>query len=87
MTTRLEEAKEQINIDGIFLENNEVEKKRERKRLDHKHRLRELSDSIKWNNIHSIGVPEGEERAKRAEALFVGIIAEKFPTLGKETDI
>ena len=30
---------------------NEAEKKKERKLLDHKGRRRELSNSVKWNNI------------------------------------
>ena len=47
-------------IQKINMENNE--KKRERKVLDDECRLRELSDSLKYNNIHIIGVPEDEER-------------------------
>ena len=52
-------------------------------------RYRDLSDCIKCNNIHSIGVlEEGErERKKRMENLFEEIIPENFPNLGKETDI
>ena len=38
-------------------------KSRGKEKLDHKCRLRELSDFIKHNNIHIIGVPE-EEREK-----------------------
>ena len=33
-----------------------------------------------------MGVPEGEEKHRRAENLFEEIIAENFPNLGKETD-
>jgi len=47
------------------VENNEAEQKRERKILDHKSRLRELSGSIKHSNICIIGVPEEEEWGKR----------------------
>jgi len=64
------------------MENNEDEKKKERKILDHECRLRELSDSIKHNNICTVGVPE-----EGAEGLFEEIIAENFSNLGKETDI
>ena len=70
-----------------IMENNEGEKKRERKVLDHQCRLNELSDSIKHNIINIIGVPEEDERKKGAEGLLEQIIAEKFPNLGKETDI
>ena len=40
------------------MENNETEKKRARKLLDHEGGFRELSDYIKQNNIGIIGVPE-----------------------------
>ena len=64
------------------MENNEAEKKRERKILDHECRLRELSNSLKHNKIHIIGVPE-EEKEKGAESLFEQIRAENFPYLQK----
>ena len=38
-------------------------------------------------NIYIIGLPEGEEREKRAEILFEEIMAENFPKLEEETDI
>uniref|UniRef100_A0A8C8XHJ3 Septin n=1 Tax=Panthera leo TaxID=9689 RepID=A0A8C8XHJ3_PANLE len=50
-------------------------------------RLRELSDIIKWNNIHIIGISEEEERGKGAEGVLEEIIAENCPDLGKETGI
>ena len=54
------------DIEDKILENNEGEKKRKRKILDHKCRLRKLSYSIKHNNIGIIEVPE-EEREKGGE--------------------
>ena len=48
--------------------------------------LRDLSDKIKRNKIHIIGIPE-EEREKGPEKLFDEIMAENFLHLGKETDI
>ena len=54
---------------------------------DQEGRIRELSDEIKWNNIHIIGVPEEEEREKGAEGVLEQIIAENFPDLGKEKGI
>ena len=67
------------------MENKESEKERERKTLNHKCKYRELSNSIKHNNICIIRFPE-EEREKGAEGLFEQIIPESFPNLGKETD-
>ena len=68
------------------MENNEAEMKRERKPLDHKYRLRELSNSTNRNNTYVIGLPE-ETQEKGKEVLFEQIIAENFPNLWKETGI
>ena len=46
--------------------------------------VRDLRDNIKHNNIHIIGVPEGEEREKGPEKVFEEIIVENFPNMGKE---
>ena len=40
---------------------------------------REFSNTMKGHNIHSIGIPEGEEKEKGAENVFEEeIIAEKI---------
>ena len=41
--------------------NEEAKKKRDKKILDHKGRIRELSDAMKCNNIWKIEVPEEEK--------------------------
>ena len=46
--------------------------------------LRELWDNVKRTNIHTTGVPEGEERQKGTEKIFQEIIAKNFPHMGKE---
>ena len=46
--------------------------------------IRDLWDNIKHNNIHVLGVPEGEEREKGPEKIFEEIIVENFPNMGKE---
>ena len=61
--------------------------KSERNIMDHKGRLRELSDLLRHDNIHIIGVPEDEETEKGVEGLLKQIIAENFPNLEKDTDI
>ena len=61
--------------------------KTEQRIMQHKNRLREVSDSIKLNNICIIGVPEEKERKKGTENSFELVIAENFLNLGKETDI
>ena len=46
--------------------------------------LRDLWDSIKYTNIHIIGVPEGEEWETGPEKIFEEIIAQNFPNIRKE---
>ena len=54
---RRKEAEDRIsNIEDKLIENNEAEKKREIKAKDHDLRIREISDSLKGNNIRIIGV-------------------------------
>ena len=48
--------------------------------------LKWLSDSIKCNNVHIIGVSE-EQSEKEEESLFEQIVTKNFPNLEKETDI
>ena len=69
------------------MENNEADEKRQIKAKEHDLRIREISDSLKRNNVRIIGVPEDEEREKEVEGLWEQIIAENFPKLGEETDI
>ena len=85
---RMDEVEQQIgDIEDKVMENNEAEKKRETKAKEHDLRIREISDSLKRNNIRIIGVPKEEEKEKRVEGLCEQIIVENFPNLGKDTDI
>ena len=85
---RMSETEDQISdTEDKIMENNETEKKRETKVMDHKGRLRELRNVLKCSNIHIIRVPEDVEREKGEEHLFEQITAESFPNLGKDTDI
>ena len=57
-----------------------------RKRLKtNEESLRELWYNVKCTNIQIIGVPEGEEREKETEKILQEIIAENFPSMGKES--
>ena len=61
MNSRLKEAEERINdLEDRVMEKNQDEQKREKRIMQNENRLRELSDFIKHNNIHIIGVPEEE---------------------------
>ena len=67
------------------MEKNEAKKKRETKAKKHNLRIREISDSLRRNNIRIIGVPEEEEREIGVEGLCKQIIVESFPNLEKDT--
>ncbi|KAF0871960.1 LORF1 protein, partial [Crocuta crocuta] len=82
-----EEAERRISdLEDIIIQKEEAEKKRDKLIQEHERRVRELSNTIKQNNICIIGIPEEEERGKGAEGVLELIIAENFPSLGKETD-
>ena len=40
-----------------------------------------MQDSMKRNNIHIIGIPEGEEEEQGIENLFEKVMMENFPNL------
>ena len=61
-----------------------MEQNKEKRMKTNEDSLRDLWDNIKRNNIHIIGVPEGEEREKGPEKIFEEIIVENFPNMGKE---
>ena len=43
-----------------------------------------MQDNKKRNNIHIIGIPEGEEMEQGIESLFEKIMTENFPDLVRE---
>ena len=62
---RRDEAEQRISdIEDKLIKNNEAEKKREIKAKEHDIRTREISDSLKRNNIRIIVVPQEEERSE-----------------------
>ena len=87
-TAQIEEAEERIGeLEDKIKEKEEAEKKRDKKNPGYEGKIRELSDTLKRNNICLIGIPEEEEREKGAEGVLEEIIAENFPDLGKEKGI
>lgn len=60
---RSDDAEEWINkLEDMAMESNKAEQQKGKKVLNEE--LRDLYDNFKRNNIHIIGVPEGEERKK-----------------------
>ena len=43
-----------------------------------------MQDNMKCNNIHIIGIPEGEEEEQGIENLFEKVMMENFPNLRRE---
>ena len=43
-----------------------------------------MQDSTKRNNIHIIGIPEGEEEEQGIQNLFEKVMMENFPNLMRE---
>ena len=81
INSRITEAEEWISE----LENRMVEITASEQNIEkNEDSLRHLWDNIKHTNIHIIGIPEGEEGEKGPEKLFEEIIAENFPSMGKE---
>ena len=75
------------DIEDKLMAKRETEEKREKQLKDHEDRLRETNDSLRKKNLCLIGVPEGAERDRGPEYVFEQIIAENFPSLGRETGI
>ena len=86
---RLGDTGERIrDLKDRIMEITQSEQQKEKQILkNEKNSLRNLWDNIRCTKIHNIGVPEGEEREKGVENVFVGIMAENFPNLDNETDI
>ena len=46
--------------------------------------LREMQNNMKHDNIHIIGIPEGEEEEQGIENLFEKVMKKNFPILMRE---
>ena len=67
-------------------ENKAAEQKRDKQILDHEEKIREISDTMRRNNIRIIGI-WGEERERGTEDTSERIIGENFPNMAKGTSI
>ena len=85
INSRITEAEEWISdLEDRRVEFTATEQNKEKRMKRNEDSLRDLWDNIKCNNIHIIGVPEGEETEKWPEKIFEEIIVENFPNMGKE---
>ena len=86
MEAQINEAEERISdIEDQMTENKEAEQKRDKQVLDHEGRIREISDTIRRNNIRIFGIPEEEERERGAEGILERITVENFSNMAKGT--
>ena len=67
-----------------MVEFNAVEQNKEKRMKRNEDSLRDLWDNTECTNVHIIGVPEGEESEKGTKKIFVEIIVDNFPNMGKE---
>ena len=53
------------------MEITQLEQKKEKRLLKNEDSLRDLWENIKHTNIHSIGIPEGEERDRKEQKTYL----------------
>ena len=83
--SRLDEAEDWISKLGVKVEKNTQNEQEKEKRLrKNEEGLREMQDNMKCNNIHIIGIPEGEEEEQGIENLFEKVMMENFPNPMRE---
>ena len=67
INSRITEAEQISDLEDRMVEFTAAEQNKEKRMKRNKDSLRDLSDNIKCNNIHIIGVPEREERKSPCE--------------------
>ena len=63
--------------------NTQVEQQKEERILKTEESLRNILDNMKHNNIHIMGIPEGEDSKQGIKNLFEEVTTESFPNLVK----
>ena len=83
--SRLHEAEDWISEQEDKVQKNTQNEQEKGERLRKKEEgLRQIQDNMKHNNIHIVGIPEGEEEEQGIENLFKKVMMENFPNLMKE---
>ena len=82
---RLDEAEDRISeLEDKVEKNTQKEQEKEKRLRKHEEAIREMQDNMKRNNIHIIGISEGEEEEQGIENLFEKVMMENFPNLRRE---
>ena len=83
--TKLDEAEDWISkLEDKVKRNTQNEQEKEKRLRKNEEGLREMRDNMKHNNIHIIGIPEGEEEEQGIENMFEKVMMEKCPNMVKE---
>ena len=84
--SRLKEAQDQISDleDKVEKKNAQNEQEKKKKLRKNEEGLREMQDNMKHNNIHIIGIPEGEEEEEGIENLFEKVMMENSLNLMRQ---
>ena len=84
MKSRLDEAEDQISeLEDKVQKTTQKKQEKEKRLRKNEEELREIQDNMKWNNIHIIGIPEGEEE-QGIQNLLEKVTMENFPNLMRE---
>ena len=80
--SRLDDVEDWISeLEDKVEKNTQNEQEKEKSLRKTEEELSEIQDNMKRNNIHIIGIPEGEEEEQGIENLFQKVIMENFPNL------
>ena len=83
--SRLGEAKDRIReLEDKVEKNTHKEQEKEKRVRKNEEGLGEMQDNLKCNNIHIIGIPEGEEEKQGIESLFEKVMMENFRNLRRQ---
>ena len=83
--SRLDEAQDwNTELEDKVEKNTQNEQEKEKRLRKNEEGLREMQDNMKHNNIHTIGIPKGEEEEQGIENLFEKVMMENFPNLMRE---
>ena len=63
--------KKKSDLEGRMVEFTAIEQNKGKRMKRNEDSLRDIRDNIKHNNIHIIGVPEGEERERKDQRKYL----------------
>ena len=82
---RLDGAEDWISeLEDKVEKNTQKEQEKEKSLRKNEEGLKEMQDNMKHNNIHIIGIPEGEEEEQGIENQFEKVMLENFPNWMRE---